>query len=97
LEISYVQAYSFAAGYKLWVFFTLRLGDKFLQKTRGWDALVLPASVCFKMLPLPLLLPGLLPPGRSTGVGMQGKQLALWQPSVVADFLKPSHLAFSSC
>lgn len=62
-----------------------------IKNHKSWGALVLPTSVYFKMLPLPLPLPGLLPPGSSAGVGMQGKQLASRQLSVVPNFLKPSH------
>lgn len=62
-----------------------------VKNHRYWDVLVLLASLCFKMLPLPLPLPDLLLPGSSVGVGMQGMRLALRQLSVVPDFLKPSH------
>ena len=92
LGISYIQVYSFAARYKLVCFLSACIFMTNPVKNHGyWDALILPTSVCFEMLPLPHPLPGLLPPGSSIGVGTQGKWLALQQLSVVPDFLKPSH------
>lgn len=92
LSISYIQVYSFAARYRLaWVLSACTFVTNPVKNHRYWDVLVLLASLCFKMLPLPLPLPDLLLPGSSVGVGMQGMRLALRQLSVVPDFLKPSH------